>query len=287
MAGRRLAIVLVGVCTALVLAGGAPGLGSPQVAAIQVALRARHVYAGTVDGQLGPATTSGIVKVQRKAGLTPDGVPDPRTVAALGRLAAHQLGSRTLGPGMVGGDVVQLQFLLAWHGFPSGTFDGGFGSHVEAALLRFERWAGLPTDGTAGAGTVEALRQPVPRCPIALAWPLRVKVGDPFGPRGAGFHPGIDLPSPFGTPVHAAAVGTVTFAGPTAGGYGNLVVVKGSGGVAEMYAHLSRVLVAPGQAVTVGSPVGLVGASGETTGPHLHFEVRVRGAAVDPLPALG
>jgi murein DD-endopeptidase MepM/ murein hydrolase activator NlpD len=287
MAGRRLAIVLVGVCTALVLAGGAPGFGSPQVAAIQVALRARHLYAGTVDGQLGPGTTRGIVKVQRRAGLTPDGVPNPQTVAALGRLAAHHLGSRTLGPGMVGGDVVQLQFLLAWHGFPSGTFDGGFGDHVEAALLRFQRWAGLPPDGVAGAATVEALRQPVPRCPIALAWPLQVTVGDPFGPRGDGFHPGIDLPAPFGTPVHAAAVGTVTFAGSTAGGYGNLVVVKGSSGVAEMYAHLSRVLVAPGQAVTVGSTVGLVGATGETTGPHLHFEVRVRGAAVDPVPALG
>jgi murein DD-endopeptidase MepM/ murein hydrolase activator NlpD len=287
MAGRRLAIVLVGASAALALPGGAPAAGSPQVAAIQVALRARHLYAGTVDGQLGPATTRGIVKVQRRAGLTPDGVPGPQTLAALGRLARHELGSRTLGPGMVGGDVVQLQFLLAWHGFPSGTFDGGFGGHVEAALLRFERWAGLPPDGVAGPATVEALRQPVPHCPIALAWPLQAKVGDPFGPRGAGFHPGIDLPAPFGTPVRSAAVGMVTFAGPTVGGYGNLVVVKGSGGVAEMYAHLSRILVARGQAVTVGSLVGLVGASGETTGPHLHFEVRIRGAAVDPLPALG
>ncbi len=54
-----------------------------------------------------------------------------------------------------------------------------------------------------------------------------------------------------------------------------------------MYAHLSRILVVPGQPVTVGSLIGLVGATGETTGPHLHFEVRVRGAAVDPVPALG
>jgi peptidoglycan hydrolase-like protein with peptidoglycan-binding domain len=287
MAGRRLAIVLVGACTVLVLPGGAPAFGNPQVAAIQVALRARHLYAGTVDGHLGRATTKGIVAVQRKAGLTPDGVPGPRTVAALGRLARHELGSRTLGPGMVGGDVVELQFLLAWHGFPSATFDGGFGSHLEAALLRFQRWAGLPPVGVTGPSTIAALQKPVPRCPIALAWPLQAKLGDPFGPRGDSFHPGIDLPAPPGTQVHAAAVGTVTFVGPTTGGYGNLVVVKGSGGVAEMYAHLSRILVARGQPVTVGSVVGLVGATGETTGPHLHFEVRVRGAAVDPLPALG
>lgn len=277
----------MGVCAALALPGGAPAVGSPQVAAIQVALRARHLYSGTVDGELGPATTTAIVSAQRRAGLAPDGVPDPQTVAALGRLAGPDLGIRALGPGMTGGDVVQLQFLLAWHGFPSGTIDGGFGSHTEAALLRFQRWAGLPAAGVVGPSTLAALRQPLARCPVALAWPLQVKVGDAFGPRGAGFHPGIDLPAPFGTPVHAAAVGRVTSAGPTAGGYGNLVVVKGSDGVATMYAHLSRILVVRGQAVTVGTLIGLVGATGETTGPHLHFEVRVRGAAVDPLPALG
>ena len=65
------------------------------------------------------------------------------------------------------------------------------------------------------------------------------------------------------------------------------MIVKGAGGVATMYAHLSRILAYKGEAVTVGSLLGLVGASGETTGPHLHFEVRIRGAAVDPLPALG
>ena len=79
----------------------------------------------------------------------------------------------------------------------------------------------------------------------------------------------------------------MTFAGPTVGGYGNLVIVKGGGGVATMYAHLSRILAYKGETVTVGSLLGLVGKTGETTGPHLHFEVRVRGAAVDPLPALG
>jgi murein DD-endopeptidase MepM/ murein hydrolase activator NlpD len=81
-------------------------------------------------------------------------------------------------------------------------------------------------------------------------------------------------------------VGRVTFAGPTTGGYGNLVIVKGARRVSTMYAHLSRILAYRGEEVTVGTLLGLVGSSGETTGPHLHFEVRVRGAAVDPLPAL-
>jgi peptidoglycan hydrolase-like protein with peptidoglycan-binding domain len=263
------------------------GVGSPQVAAVQVALRARHLYSGTVDGVLGPATAKAVSALQRRAGLVPDGMVGPRTLGVLGPLAGPPLGTRPLVPGAVGGDVVELQFLLAWHGFPSGTFDGGFGTHTEAALLRFQRWADLPLTGITGPATVAALHASLPRCPVELAWPLRTTIGDPFGPRGAGFHPGIDLPAPVGTPVHAAAPGLVTFAAPTAGGYGNLVVVKGADGVATMYAHLSRILAYPGEAVTVGSPVGLVGATGETTGPHLHFEVRVRGAAVDPLPALG
>ncbi|HEX3456084.1 MAG TPA: peptidoglycan DD-metalloendopeptidase family protein [Gaiellaceae bacterium] len=283
---RRLAaiVVFLGVC--LGLPAAALGIGSSHVAAIQVALRARHLYSGTVDGRLGRATAQAIVRAQRQAGLVPDGVPGPHTTAMLGPLAGPALGTRTLTPGAVGGDVVELQFLLAWHGFPNGRFDGGFGSHTEAALLRFQRWAHLPVTGTAGPDTVAALRAAVPTCPIRLGWPLDVPVGDHFGPRGDAFHPGIDLPAPFGTPVHAAMVGAVTFAGWTAGGYGNLVVVKGMDGVATMYAHLSRLLAWRGEKVTVGTLVGLVGATGETTGPHLHFEVRVRGAAVDPLPAL-
>jgi hypothetical protein len=245
-------------------------MGNPRLAAVQVALRAKHLYGGTVDGLSGPQTSVALRKSR---------VP-------LGALAGPELGTRPLGIGAVGGDVVELQFLLAWHGFPNGTIDGGFGSHVEAALLRFQRWAGLPTAGVVGPATVAALQAPLPTCPIPLAWPLRAPISSTFGPRGAAFHPGIDLAARPGTPVYAAAVGRVSFAGPTTGGYGNLVVVQHTRGVATMYAHLSRVLATPGEPVTVGTLLGLVGATGEATGPHLHFEVRVRDAAVDPLPAL-
>jgi peptidoglycan hydrolase-like protein with peptidoglycan-binding domain len=283
----RLAAILAFLGVSLALPAAALGIGSSQIAAAQVALRAQHLYGGDVDGLLGPSTRAALVALQRRKGLPPNGTIGRQTLTALGPLAGPALGTRPLAPGAVGGDVVELQFLLAWHGFPNGTIDGGFGPHVEAALLRFQRWASLPMVGVAGPATVAALRAPVPACPIALAWPLRVAVGDRFGPRGAAFHPGLDLPAATGTPVHAAAVGRVTFAGPTTSGYGNLVVVQHTGGVKTMYAHLSRIVAYRGEPVTVGTLVGLVGRTGEATGPHLHFEVRVRGAAVDPLPALG
>jgi murein DD-endopeptidase MepM/ murein hydrolase activator NlpD len=87
-----------------------------------------------------------------------------------------------------------------------------------------------------------------------------------------------------GTPVVAARDGLVLAVGPLPG-YGNVVEVQHDQGVTTLYAHLSRALVDPGRRVTRGTPVGLVGATGDATGPHLHFEVRVRGAAVDPAPA--
>jgi peptidoglycan hydrolase-like protein with peptidoglycan-binding domain len=251
-----------------------------------VTLRHRHVYHGPVDGVAGPGTKAALIRFQLRHGLTPDGVVGPRTRRALGRFARHGFGSRSLAPGNAGWDVAALQLALAWHGFPNGTIDGGFGGHTERALIKFQRWAHLTPDGVAGPGTFRALLAPLPRCPISLAWPLRAPVGDAFGPRGTGFHPGLDLPAAAGTPVGAAASGRVVFAGYDAGGYGNLVEVAHGNGVVSMYAHLSRISVRVGASVGVGTRVGRVGSTGEATGPHLHFEVRVRGAAVDPLPAL-
>src|SRR5205085_534200 len=129
-------------------------------------------------------------------------------------------------------------------------------------------------------------RAPIPRCPIALARPVAAPLGDLFGPRGTGFHPGLDFPAPLGIPVRAAAGGRVVFASHTGGGYGNLVVVAHGGGVRTRYAHLSRLAVRRGRVVSAGTLLGRVGATGRATGPHLHFEVLVRGANADPLPAL-
>jgi Peptidase family M23/Putative peptidoglycan binding domain len=260
--------------------------GRPAVAALQVTLRHHRVYRGPVDGMIGPGTTAAVRLFQRRHGLTPDGVVGPGTRRAFGRFATHVLGSRRLARGTAGWDVAELQFALGWHGFPNAAIDGGFGSHVKRALIKFQRWAHLTPDGIAGPATFRALREPLPRCPIALAWPLQAPVGSPFGPRGTGFHPGIDLPGSTGAPVGAAAPGHVIFAAYDLSGYGKLVEVAHSGGVVSMYAHLSAFSVRLGQAVATGTRIGRVGSSGEASGPHLHFEVRVRGAAVDPVPAL-
>ena len=108
-------------------------------------------------------------------------------------------------------------------------------------------------------------------------------MGDLFGPRGAGFHPGDDFPAPTGTPVHAARGGRVVSAGYYADGYGDRVVIDHGSGVTSIYAHLSSIAVRLGDSVVTGETVGRVGATGFATGPHLHFEVRLRGAAVAPV----
>jgi murein DD-endopeptidase MepM/ murein hydrolase activator NlpD len=276
-----LPLLLLGTAAA---ASGATG--DPALAALQAALAQRGMYVGAVDGVQGPATQEAVKALQAQAGLPADGVAGPKTRAALGALGKHKLGSRTLMLGETGLDVASLQFLLAAHGFPCGVFDGTFGLHTLSALARFQRFAGIFPDGLAGAHTLAALAGPAPALDVRLAWPLLGLLTSPFGPRGDAFHPGIDIAGSLGTPVVAAAAGKVRFAGWNAGGYGDLVVVKIGGGVATLYAHLSEVDVRPGQVVTAGQRLGLVGATGEATGPHLHFEVRIRGAAVDPLPAL-
>ncbi len=103
---------------------------------------------------------------------------------------------------------------------------------------------------------------------------------DPFSGEGA-FHKGIDISAPSGTPVHATADGVVVFSSMESG-YGRLVVIDHGGGLQTYYAHLSRFKVYAGQEVRRGDEVGLVGSSGRTTAPHLHYEVRMSGNPVNP-----
>jgi murein DD-endopeptidase MepM/ murein hydrolase activator NlpD len=98
-------------------------------------------------------------------------------------------------------------------------------------------------------------------------------------------HPGFDLAATTGTPVAAAAGGTVVHAGP-AGTYGNLVTLRHDNGFETRYAHLSSIDVKVGDRVEAGSGLGKVGSTGYSTGPHLHFEVRHGGKAIDPAPLL-
>jgi peptidoglycan hydrolase-like protein with peptidoglycan-binding domain len=259
---------------------------SPRVAALQVALRARGLYAGTIDGLRGPLTTSGVRRFQARRGLAVDGIAGPMTRAALGWRGRPRPGSRVIRAGARGWDVAALQFMLATHGFPSGPFDGRLGPRGDAALRRFQGWAGLGADGLAGPATMAALRRAPPRSILNFAPPLSAPIGDPFGPRGNMFHTGIDYPAAYGTPVAAAGRGCVSSAGYDSGGYGKLVVIQHRAGMTSWYAHLARISVRPGQCVVAGSRIGTVGATGHATGPHLHFELRVRGAAVNPLTEL-
>jgi peptidoglycan hydrolase-like protein with peptidoglycan-binding domain len=277
----------VTVFAVLLLAPSAFAAGDPEIAALQVGLRAQGLYAGSVDGVLSEDTVSAVKRLQRRAGITVDGVPGRQTRSALGGYGrAAPLGRRVLKSGMRGWDVAALQFSLAWHGFPSGSFDGHFGASTARALRRFQRWVGLASDGRAGRSVLAALKRPVPTCPIRLVSPFAGGYTDLFGPRGQRFHAGIDFPGARGAPVTAAASGRVTFAGWSAGGWGHLIEIAHAGGTETLYAHLSRVGVRVGQRVQAGQQIGRLGASGRATGPHLHFEVRLRGAAVDPLTGL-
>jgi murein DD-endopeptidase MepM/ murein hydrolase activator NlpD len=112
-------------------------------------------------------------------------------------------------------------------------------------------------------------------------WPVNGTVTSPFGMRWGRMHEGIDIAAPSGTPVQAVADGNVVLAAPT-GGYGNYTCVDHGGGLASCYAHLSSFAVTSG-AVSQGQVIGAVGCTGSCFGDHLHFEVRVNGAAVDPL----
>lgn len=275
-------VVLLAIAAVLLVPGSALA-ASPRVAALQVALRHHGVYSGTVDGLSGPATAAAVRRFQARRGLSADGVAGPRTRRAFGALGRHPIGSRPLRSGHRGWDVAALQFALGVKGFPCGPVDGGLGARTVAAVRRLQRYAGLPADGVAGPATLAVLRRPPASSP-PLRRPIDAPIGDRYGPRGNGFHAGLDFPAPSGTRVRAAAPGRVTFAG-FATGWG-LVVTVDHGGWKTRYAHLSRATVSVGESVAAGERVGLVGATGAATGPHLHLEVVVRGANVDPAGGL-
>jgi murein DD-endopeptidase MepM/ murein hydrolase activator NlpD len=128
-------------------------------------------------------------------------------------------------------------------------------------------------------------------------WPEpQAQISQPFGPSSfwfepayggyPHFHTGIDLVEPFGSPVYAADDGVVALVGSSSSGYGNYVVIAHSGGLDTLYGHLSTALVKVGQTVTQGQPIGMEGSTGNSTGAHLHFELRINQKPVDPAPYL-
>lgn len=135
--------------------------------------------------------------------------------------------------------------------------------------------------------TLDGLRRALPMTPLRKPLSGDLQMTSTFGYRTDPFfgrpalHSGVDLREEYGAPVKATAAGVVSVAGPQ-GGYGNLVEIDHGGGLSTRYGHLSAVNVTPGQQVAPGAVVGRVGSTGRSTGPHLHYEVRIDGEAVDP-----
>lgn len=137
-----------------------------------------------------------------------------------------------------------------------------------------------------GQGRISApLRVERPSSAKGLIWPLDGTLTSRFGMRWGAMHQGIDIGAPTGTPIYAANDGRVIFAG-VQGGYGNIVIIDHGENFHTAYAHNSRNVVAAGREVRRGELIALVGSTGNSTGPHLHFETRVRGVAQDPLALL-
>ncbi|HEX6582282.1 MAG TPA: peptidoglycan-binding protein [Thermoleophilaceae bacterium] len=291
-------VISGGIALALVLALAlpAPSVAGPKVAAVQVALKRIGLYNATVDGVRGPLTKAAIVRFQRRRGLSVDGVVGPQTRRAFGKRGRPAFGSRVMKRGDRGWDVAAMQYILARRGYPPGAIDAVFGPMTDTALRNFQRALGLSADGLAGPATIAGLRHgsasrgttPVANGPVRLLRPVAGPIGDRFGaPRkGRRTHTGIDFPVDAGTRVGAAGVGVTEFAGWNKGGYGNLVVVRHRLGYTTWYAHLSVITTWVGEEVTGGTRLGYVGSTGNSTGPHLHFELRKNAVPIDPMPYL-
>lgn len=130
--------------------------------------------------------------------------------------------------------------------------------------------AGPPAQGASSSG---------------LIWPVQGVITSGFGPRWGSFHPGLDIGAAEGTPIQAAASGTVVLLQSEAesGGYGNYTCIDHGGGLSTCYAHQTSFATSLGASVSQGEVIGYVGSTGFSTGPHLHFEVRVNGEPVDPM----
>lgn len=162
---------------------------------------------------------------------------------------------------------------------------------VRARRAEFERAA---VAGQAVSGTIEQILKARPNtgtAPSHFVKPADGPITSAFGPRmhpifhTVRMHTGVDIGAAYGSTVRAGAAGVVVVAGE-ASGYGNAIVIDHGGGLATLSGHLSRFAVRVGQTVTAGQAIGAVGNTGNSTGPHLHFEVRVRGVPVDPMPYL-
>lgn len=155
---------------------------------------------------------------------------------------------------------------------------------IDAGHLQIGQELVLPAGGSARAGTVAQSNRDLSLGGLFI-WPVIAPVSSTFGPRWGRNHAGIDLAANQGEPILAAREGEVLLAG-TVEGYGETVVLQHKDGTRTLYAHASRLLVKTGQSVPQGQVIALVGSTGRSTGPHLHFEIIVDDRPRDPLEFL-
>lgn len=215
--------------------------------------------------------------------------PMPTRMQAVASATMFYTGGRAGQRGLA--DVADWQTMPVWQAAQA--------VQVSAYPTAYEQWTALAVSAVRAVETGRPVA--VAGCsssvlPGAGAWrlpvqPGRYRLSSGFGPRtspggiGSTNHQGLDFAAPTGTDVHAAAAGTVRLAGPSRG-FGNLVTIDHGGGIVTYYAHLSKVLVAVGQRVSLGHQVGRVGSTGNSTGPHLHFQVVRDDQPIDPQPWL-
>lgn len=156
---------------------------------------------------------------------------------------------------------------------------------TEKAARQASKPAGT-SGGSGGPRKVASLSPHGPRGTGQFMWPTEGVLTSNFGTRGGRFHSGIDLSAPTGTPVVAAADGEVIHAANQRNGYGNLIIIKHGSDYFTVYGHLHTIEVQPGDNVRKGQQIGQVGNTGRSSGPHLHFEIRHRKEAIDPLTLL-
>ena len=148
-----------------------------------------------------------------------------------------------------------------------GDLEGQIQAQLQAASSSVPTQPAGPIQGESSSGFI---------------WPVNGAVVSGFGMRWGQLHAGVDIAVPAGTPIGAAASGTVVLAAYT-GGYGNYTCIDHGGGISTCYAHQSSYAVSSGQSVDQGQVIGSVGCTGHCFGDHLHFEVRVNGSPVDPM----
>nr|WP_120191318.1 peptidoglycan-binding protein [Sinobaca qinghaiensis] len=286
------------------------GMRHSDVSELQRWLSSKGFQAGAADGIFGAQTGNALKSYQRSAGLGADGIAGPQTfskmkVSASGssssnvtKAPAASAGSstlyRVLRQGSRGNDVKTLQQSLNSKGFNSGTADGVFGARTTSAVRSFQSAAKLSVDGVAGARTFNALKgnikasssgngtqvsgttAPAPASSGFIV-PASGRISSEFGSRNGSSHHGIDVAqgNRSNVSIAASASGTVTSARFMTG-YGNTVIVShtiGGRHFNTLYAHLKSFNVSPGQSVRQGQTIGIMGSTGRSSGPHLHFEI--------------